>query len=102
MTLAESLWINGALLGILGVVIGVVWSQLLGKIRSLEEELQELDRKHDSTHERVVQAEVHVVMNKEKVDEVDSRRHRYQVENTHSLQDLQKWITEKVIEALKP
>lgn len=102
MTLAESLWLIGGLVTVLGVFIGVVWSLLLGKIEALEAAHQELDRKHDLTHERVVQAEVHVATNKEKVDEVDSRRHRYQVENTHSLQDLQKWITEKVIEALKP
>lgn len=108
MTLAEALTVGGLVISVIGGLVAVVWSLLLGKIEDLQkqnhqlkEQLAELDAKHDETHERVVKVEERTEANKEKIKEVDDRRHRYQVENTHSLQDLSKWITETLVEALK-
>lgn len=51
--------------------------------------------------ERIVKIEVLVSVNKEKIKEVDDRRHRYQVEQHHRYDDLRNHIDTTLIGASK-
>ncbi len=51
--------------------------------------------------ERIVKVESQSENNKDKIKEVDDRRHRYQVEARHEYNDLRNFIDEKILEALK-
>jgi outer membrane murein-binding lipoprotein Lpp len=102
VSIEQLLWLNGVLFAVITALLGVVWHQLGAKIDGIQASVDELDRKHDGTHERVAQVEVQVQATKEKVADVDGRRHRYQASNDDALRKLQQWITERVLERLKP
>lgn len=82
-----------ALASIALALVGVIYTLMARRIERLEKANLEL-------HERVAKVEVLEGVNKDKIKEVDDRRHRYQVEQRHEHTDLHKWITESILEKL--
>jgi predicted secreted Zn-dependent protease len=101
------------LLAVIGTLLRMVWSSLSSKLREIDTKLDKHIEADIEAHERIKGAEVRIEATKEQLTQVDARRHRYQVDNDEQIRDLRqvladkmsdthKWITERVIEALKP
>lgn len=94
--------IAGAVLAIIGGLLRLVWSSLSNKLSSIDAKLDGHIQADNLAHERIRGAEVRIDETKEKLTDVDGRRHRYQTFNDEAMRDMYKWITEKIITALKP
>ncbi len=90
--------------------IAVRLSQVRGEqqLISVSAKLSEIQAKLDThiqadatAHERIRGAEVLLEQTDRRLTDVDGRRHRYQTFNDEAMRDMQRWITERVIEALK-
>lgn len=95
MTPQQLLWLAGALVSMNLALVGVVFTLIVKRVDRLE-------RRQENIGERLTTTETLTTANKEKIKDVDDRRHRYQVEQRHEVTDLQKWITEKIIDRLTP
>ena len=105
--------IAGVVLAIIGFLLRLVWSSLIAKLNGIEVELKAHVQADSAAHERIRGVEVLCQTTKEKLTDVDGRRHRYQTFNDeanrererhieHELRETHKWVTEKVIEVLRP
>ncbi len=93
--------IIGIVLAVIGFLLRLVWSSLVTKLTAIEAKLDKHVEADVAAHERIKGAEVRLDETKEKLTEVDGRRHRYQTFNDEAIRDMHRWITERVIEALK-
>lgn len=93
--------IAGLVLAVIGFLLRLVWSSLVTKLGAIEAKLDKHIDADNAAHERIRGAEVLIDETKEKLKDVDGRRHRYQTFNDEAMRDMYKWINEKLIEALK-